>query len=290
MEINGQKLEFNELDKAVNVVLFLVKNKNFSNENIFDMEMCGLKMKDWVKSAVKYAKVNEIEMDEETDILSSLKTLELDDKKYTVVLFSDTPLLKRKTFLDVIDYAVRQNLSVLKLTRGYVFETRYLKDISKLYAPKQQYFDEEDFMRCLNLKQFLLINEILQNRIIDYHIKNGVIFINPSSCNIDVNVVIGENTIIYGNNQIKGKCIIENNSQLMGGNIVENSVLKSGVKIENATIKNSFIEEKCEIMPYVVIENNSLLQSGAKIKSFSYISGSVIKENEIIEEFTKVIN
>ena len=38
-----------------------------------------------------------------------------------------------------------KGLSVLKLTRGYVFDTKYLMQIENLYNPQTEYFEEEDF-------------------------------------------------------------------------------------------------------------------------------------------------
>lgn len=289
MELNNS-LEFDELDKDVQVVLLLVNNPAFNIEKPYELEMCGLSMKNWVRACFKNAPICEREISSNDDIMSSIKGVDLGDRKYTLVLFSDTPLLKRKTVLEIIEYAQMKKLSVLKLTRGYVFETVYLKTIDKLYAPQLHYFDEEDFITCFNFKQYALINEILQTRIINYHMKNGVEFTKPETCEIDVNVVIESGTIIEKNNKIKGKCIIENNSHLCEDNSILNSVIKNGCKLEKSSINNSFLEENCIVKPYCVIENNSLLQNNCVINSFCYISKSIIKSNENVEPFSKIIN
>lgn len=283
-------LKFEELDKQVQVVLLLVNNPNFKVEKPYNLNMCGIKMKEWIIKSIKYAPIKEIEIDETDDLISVLKNVDLGNQKYTLVLFSDTPLLKRKTILEIIEYVSIKKLSVLKLTRGYVFETEYLKTIDKLYAPQLHYFDEEDFITCFNFKQFSLINDILQTRIINFHMKNGVLFYNPSSCNIDVDVVIEKGVKVYANNVLKGKCIIETNSQLLEGNKIENSIIKNDCVIENSHINKSFIEENCVIKPNCVIENNSLIQNNAIINSFSFIKNSVVKSNSNIEAFSKLEN
>ena len=282
--------EFNELDKQTNVVLLLVNNPNLNMEKPYNFLMCGMKMKDYVKQCFKYANCIEKEINAGEDILDAVKNEKLDNKKYTMILFSDTPLLKRKTILEVLEYMQIKNLSVLKLTRGYVFETEYLKKIDKLYDPQLHYFDEEDFMACVNLKQLSIITEILQNRIISYHMQNGVVFTSPNSCKIDVNCNIEKGTIIENNNVLKGKVIIGNNSHLISNNIIENSVIKNNVTINCSNISNAFIEENCTIKPYCVINNNSYLEKNVVVNEFSFISESLIKQNTVIESYTKLKN
>ena len=287
---NDYSFEFNELDKQTNVVLLLVNNPNLKMDKPFNYEICGMKMMDYVKHCFKYANIIEKEINAGEDVLDAVKTVSLADRKYTMILFSDTPLLKRKTVLEVLEYLQMKKLSVLKLTRGYVFETDYLKTIDKLYAPQLHYFDEEDFMACVNLKQLSIITEILQNRIISYHQQNGVIFTNPNTCKIDIDCNIGCGTKIENNNVLKGKVIIGNNSHLQSNNVIENSVIKNNVTISCSNITNTFIEEDCVIRPYCVIKNNSYLEKSVVVNEFSYVSGSLIKQNAVIEAFSKLKN
>lgn len=283
------ELGFNELDKNVQVVLMCVNNSSMQIKDLPNYEICGLKMKDYVRQCFKYALIQEVECNEEDDIIKKAKQCVLSDKKYTMILFSDTPLLKRKTVLEILEYFEMKSLSVLKLTRGYVFETDYLRKVETLYSPQFHYFDEEDFMSCFNLKQLALINDIMQNRIIDYHLKNGVIFKNPQTCSVDVNAVIGEGVMVEQNNVIKGKTIIESGSHLFPNNIINKSIIKSGCKISNSIINNSFIENNCTVNPFCLIENNSLIEENSTIESFCKVSKTVIKKGSTINSFSNVV-
>ena len=281
--------DFNNLDNEVQVILFLTNHKEIKIERLYDMELFGIPMKDYVRNCFKNAIICEKEYDEEKDLLMQVKGCDLGDRKYTMVLFSDTPLLKRQTVLEVIEYVKMKSLSVLKLTRGYVFETNYLKTIDKLYAPQFHYFDEEDFMHCFNNKQLSLISDVLRNRILSFNMKKGVLFLSPETTRVDICANIEEGVIIEANNIIKGKTIIETNSHLYPNNVIENSVIKKDVKVNNSTILNSFIEENCEIKSYCLIENNSLLERDCVVNSFCKISNAVIEKESVINSFSDLI-
>ena len=162
-------------------------------------------------------------------------------------------------------------------------------DFDKLYAPQLHYFDEEDFMLVFNNKQLGLISDILRNRILDFNMKKGVILLSPETTKIDINASIEAGVTIFGNNVIKGKSIIETNSQFKENNVICDSVIKNNVIIANSHINNSFIEENCEVSPFCIIENNSLLEKGVKVNSFCKISKAVIKSGATVESFSNII-
>lgn len=284
-----ENYNFNNLDNDVQVILLLTNHEEIKIEKLYEFNLFGLPMKDYIKNCFKNAEIYEKEFDEKQDFLTQVKSLNLGDRKYTMILFSDTPLLKRQTVLEIIEYVKMKNLSVLRLTRGYIFETNYLKTIEKLYAPQLHYFDEEDFIHIFNNKQLGLVSDILRNRILDYNMKKGVILISPETTRIDINVNIEAGVIVSSNNIIKGKCIIETGSHLYENNIINNCVIKKNVKISNSTINNSFIEDECEIKSYCIIENNSLLEKGCKINSFCKINKAVVKQGVTIDSFSNLI-
>ena len=76
--------------------------------------------------------------------------------EFTVVLYSDTPLITRKTVLDAVCCLEQSDNNVLKLTRGYVFRTQFLLSCEKIYTENHQYFDEEDFLTAFSFKQVFL--------------------------------------------------------------------------------------------------------------------------------------
>ena len=180
-----------------------------------------------------------------------------------------------------------KNLSVLKFTRGYMFETEYLKRIDKLLSPQMQYFEEEDFITCYNPKQYSLICDIMKNRIITYHQKNGVIFEDAVSAQVDADVSIESDVIIGSGCQIKGKSVIESGAVLKSNCYIENSMIKSGSKIYASTIKESVIGQNCIVENYCVVENKTIIGDGSKLCGYNHIDSQVLPRESKLEFYER---
>ena len=236
--------------KKLSVIILLTQNSAFvGNDKPWELKLLGKSMKQWVTMACDNYRIRYVEYDGKQDIVEVAKA-NLDDSEYTMVLYSDTPLLRKKTVEEIVDYCFVKNMSVCKLTRGYVFNNEFLKNAEKIYTAEPQYFDEEDFMTVYNLKQLMLIEDILKSRIMSFHMKNGVRIIDGSSVSIDADVTIKSGTVIYPNNRIYGKTYIGNNVTLYANNIIQESYIDDNCVIEYSVIKNADIPAKSNIGPF----------------------------------------
>jgi len=119
---------------------------------------------------------------------------------------------------------------------------------------------------------------IMRNRINNYHMSNGVTFINPENTYIEDNVKIGSDTIIYpgvnleGNTEIGENCIIGSNSRIIS------SIISNGVEIDSSTIEESRVGENTHIGPYAHLRPNSNIGKGVKIGNFVEVKNSTIKD------------
>ena len=117
------------------VIVLLNKNFNFgATRTPYELNICGKKMWEWTSLCVGDCEVKTTVCTEESDILTLIKPY-LGSKKYTFVLYSDTPLFSAKTFDEALTYFALRQANVLKLKRGYVFDTEYIKNTdSKIIA------------------------------------------------------------------------------------------------------------------------------------------------------------
>jgi bifunctional N-acetylglucosamine-1-phosphate-uridyltransferase/glucosamine-1-phosphate-acetyltransferase GlmU-like protein len=236
--------------KKLSVIILLTQNSAFvGNDKPWELKLLGKSMKQWVTMACDNYRIRYVEYDGKQDIVEVAKA-NLDDSEYTMVLYSDTPLLRKKTVEEIVDYCFVKNMSVCKLTRGYVFNNEFLKNAEKIYTAEPQYFDEEDFMTVYNLKQLMLIEDILKSRIMSFHMKNGVRIIDGSSVSIDADVTIKSGTVIYPSNRIYGKTYMGNNVTLYANNIIQESYIDDNCVIEYSVIKNADIPARSNIRPF----------------------------------------
>ncbi len=267
-------------DSDVSVIILLAENNFFNTtKKYYDMKICGKTSLQWMQNAVgENVNIKKVACTQTADIVSNVKPY-LGDKKYTAVLYADTPLLQRKTFLEIMAYVKHKNLSVCKLTRGYVFETEHLKQSEKVYAPQTHYFEEEDFITNYNLKQLSLIEDVMRRRILNYHMKNGVRVIDPASTYVDADVTIAENVVIYPNNNISGECYIEANVTINPNNIIKDSYLLKGSVVTSSVISNSIVGKKSVVGPFADIYQNTVISEDCIVKGNNIIKNSKIEKN-----------
>ena len=240
-----------QVDDDVAVIILKINNPALLTEcKSYDVSVFGKTLAQWTALAFNECPITEVVCSMSDDIISVIRP-HLSDKKWTAVFYADTPLLQRKTFLNVLDWAIAKHLNVLKLDRGYVFDTEFIKQADKIYSSTETHdFGKEDFFCVFNQRQLATATTILQKRITDFHMQNGVQFINPESTFIDADVSIGKNVIVYPNNFLQGKTVIEDNVVLMPNNVIKNSKISSNNKLCNCVIEDSNIKPNSTIPPF----------------------------------------
>lgn len=235
----------------VNFLVLILRPKYETQFDILDM--FGKTGLEYVKNATSEFETKVIDYDLQDDILKVIKN-NLTDKKYVLTLFSDTPLIKKQTVYQIIDYFLIKKLCTLTFNRGYVFDCEYLKSVEKIYNPQSQIFDEEDFVRVFSSESFSQAIEILRRRIVTFHQKSGVVFYNPTEAEIDVDANIDRGVIIQGKVTVLGKSIIKEGCKLIDCKI-QNTIVEKNTLIENSLISNSVIFDNSQICDYSVIKN-----------------------------------
>lgn len=272
---------YNEDDVKKQVQVVILQSKlEIGNTNILDCEVCGKSMLDWIKNSVSDYQVIVVEYNQQ-DIVSFIKDLQI-DKKYVLVLFANTPLIRKNTVEDIVEYFVIKQLSVLKLIRGYMFSTEYLSRIERLLNPQEQPFNEEDFIAVSDVFKFGLVNEIMQKRIISYHQKNGVIFESAGTSKIDADVSIDAGVIIGINTRILGNSIIEGGVKLSDV-AINNSVIKANSILNNCIVNQSVVGNNCVIQDYCVVKDKSIIGDNSRLNGMNMIVGKILPSQSNVE-------
>jgi bifunctional UDP-N-acetylglucosamine pyrophosphorylase/glucosamine-1-phosphate N-acetyltransferase len=231
-------------------------------------------MKDWVRLAFGDSPCAEVPYDG-GEIAAAVKPF-LSGGKYTAVLYSDTPLFQRKSLLEIVRYAEDNRLNVCRLTRGWLFRTEHLIGAANIVAGKTYYFDEEDFLTASDFKQLAFITDVLRQRIVRFHMDNGVHILDPSSAFIDGDVKIGRNVTVYNNNVITGASVIEDGAVLRPFNFVDNSRIGAGAEITSSNLNSCAIGAGTHVGPYAYIRPHSRIGADCRIGDFVEIKNAVI--------------
>ena len=237
----------------------------------------GLDLSGWVKKALN--NIPYIELDYEgSDLVEFLKP-KMVNSKYSIILFSNTPLITTSSILKIVEYVTIKDINACKFSGGFAFKNEYLLRAKQIQFDAILPLDEEEFLIVNNPSSLKFATKILHDRIIQKHLNNGVEIIGNSD--IDEPVEIGKSCMIFNGNVIKGNTTISENTILKENNIIEDCVIGQDVCVAGSNLVNSKIEDNVFILPYCYINN-------ATIRKNCYISSNEVVENRTLRAGTRL--
>lgn len=235
-------------------IVLLYRNANFKGViKPYNLEICGKKMYEWAMESVSDFEVKTIACDDHSNIVPLIKPL-LNNKKTTIVLYSDTPLITKNTIYEILDYFSIRHLNVLKLNRGWVFDTEYISKADSVSSVITREFGENDFFAVGDAYTLEKATNVLKNRILEFHLHNDVFIEDKNTTFIDASVIIESGAKIEPNNVLKGETYIGKNVILEPNNTIISSIIASGCDIKSSYVKNSKITENMVVGPFELIE------------------------------------
>lgn len=240
-------------DYNVKAIVLLVENSRLKDG--YSLNMFGKEMKDWVRDSVNHFDCTFVNLNEKENPLEVVKPY-IGEEDYTIVLFSDTPLVKASTVLDVLDYATTKNLDFCKLPKGFIVSSQNFKAGKIELSAEPNYVDKDDFFVVFDCLTLATAKNILKNRIIEKHLKNKVIINNINSTFIDSQVEIAPFVEIYSNNVLKGNTVVCEGVKLKENNVIENSIIKNNAEVFYSVLKNVEIEENTKIGPFANLQKD----------------------------------
>ena len=156
--------------------------------------------------------------------------------------------------------------------------------------------DPDEVNGINNRKQLAQCEAVLQQRLRDQWMAEGVTFVDPGSCTLSENCCFGRDVVIEPQTHLRGSCRIGDNCRLGPGSLLENAELGSDVSVlhsvvREATVGNGVaigpfahlrpaadIADGCRIGNFVEVKK-SQVGAGSKINHLSYIGDASLGEN-----------
>ena len=191
-------------------------------------------------------------------------------------------------------FDVKELLSALQsLKNDNVQGEYYLTDVIEIMKRKGlgvgASITDFDETRGVNSRvQLAEAESILRKRINTHHMEQGVTLIDPLATYIGADVTIGNDTIIYPNNQIEGHSVIGSDVVIHSNSRIVDSVVKDGVSITSSVILSSEIGEKTTVGPFAYIRPESIIGKQVKIGDFVEIKKSIIGDGTKVSHLTYI--
>ena len=148
---------------------------------------------------------------------------------------------------------------------------------------------DNDEIRGINDRvQLNEAEKIMQKRINEYHMRNGVTMRNPESVYIEDGVEIGNDTEICQNVTIKSGTKIGSDCVIGSGSMLDRAVIHDGVDVLSSVILESEVDEGTHVGPFAYIRPNCQEGKEVKVGDFVELKNSNIDDGTKISHLTYI--
>ena len=189
--------------------------------------------------------------------------------------------------------ATPEELLIQEINTGtYVIDLEFLNEVLPTlppHPPKQEIYltdvleiaanrgrakavilqDEEECSGVNDRKALAEASRVLQRRIVDMHMKNGVSFEDPESVTVERNVVLEQDVYIERGVILRGAVHIQTGTRIGAYSVIENSEIQFRTKIHPYShIVGTQVGEHSSVGPYARLREGTVLEDRVKVGNF----------------------
>ncbi|MBC2256567.1 bifunctional UDP-N-acetylglucosamine diphosphorylase/glucosamine-1-phosphate N-acetyltransferase GlmU [Listeria ivanovii] len=178
-----------------------------------------------------------------------------------------------------------------KVSNDNVQGEYYLPDVIKILKDSDEVvaaYRMESFEESLGVNDRIALAEaskLMQRRINENHMRNGVTLINPESTYIDINVEIGQDTVIEPGVMLRGNTVIGDDCVVTSGSEIVNSIIGERARIRSSAIFESKVGDDVQIGPYAHLRPESDIHNNVKIGNYVETKKAVVGEGTKLPHF-----
>lgn len=150
----------------------------------------------------------------------------------------------------------------------------YLTDLVEIFHQKNYRVnamvvkDGDETMGCNDRIDLAKANKWLQLKTNEKHMLNGVTIIDPNNTYIDVDVEIGQDSVIYPNVHIQGDSKIGKNVEILPNSFLRNAIIGDHCVIDSSKIVESSVGSGTTIGPMSHLRNHTEICENVRIGNF----------------------
>ncbi|HBM3861564.1 TPA: bifunctional UDP-N-acetylglucosamine diphosphorylase/glucosamine-1-phosphate N-acetyltransferase GlmU [Listeria innocua] len=167
----------------------------------------------------------------------------------------------------------------------------YLPDVIKILKDADEVvaaYKMESFEESLGVNDRIALAEaskLMQRRINENHMRNGVTLVNPENTYIDIDVKIGQDTVVEPGVMLRGKTVIGDDCVVTSGSEIVSSVIGERVHVRNSSIFESKVGDDVQIGPYAHLRPESDIHNHVKIGNYVETKKAIVGEGTKLPHF-----
>ena len=130
----------------------------------------------------------------------------------------------------------------------------------------------------------------LRKSVIRNWMLEGVSFLDPDSCTVELDVKIGQDTVILPNTHLRGKTVIGENCQIGPETTLLDTKVGDDCTIKNSVAEYAEIGNHVEMGPFCHLRKGAVLKDGVHLGNFGEVKDSVLDEGTKMGHFSYIGN
>ncbi len=134
------------------------------------------------------------------------------------------------------------------------------------------------------------VEKLMRARINEKWMLAGVTLVDPDTTYIEVEVMIGKDTVIQPNTHLRGKSTIGEDCEIGPDTTVIDSVVGSHVRLVASVLEGAQVHDHVTMGPYCHLRKGAVLQEGVHLGNFGEVKDSVLGPGTKMGHFSYIGN
>ncbi|WP_327089319.1 bifunctional UDP-N-acetylglucosamine diphosphorylase/glucosamine-1-phosphate N-acetyltransferase GlmU [Nonomuraea sp. NBC_01738] len=126
--------------------------------------------------------------------------------------------------------------------------------------------------------QLAFVRKVLNQRLLEGHMRAGATVIDPATTWVDVDVVIGRDTVIHPATQLHGNTVISDGAEVGPGTTLTDTKVGAGAIVRNAVADQAEIGPEASVGPYAYLRPGTVLGRKSKAGTFVEMKNTQVGE------------
>ena len=148
--------------------------------------------------------------------------------------------------------------------------------------------DPDEVNGINNRNQLAQCETLLQERLRDHWMAEGVTFVDPASCTLSEACQFGRDVVIEPQTHLRGACRIGDNCRLGPGSMLEDAVLGSGVSVLHSVVREATIGNGVAIGPFAHLRPAAEIGDNCRIGNFVEVKKSQIGQGSKVNHLSYI--
>jgi bifunctional UDP-N-acetylglucosamine pyrophosphorylase/glucosamine-1-phosphate N-acetyltransferase len=154
----------------------------------------------------------------------------------------------------------------------------YLTDTVALLSPAMhvQVADADEINGINDRLQLAQCEAVLQQRLREHWMREGVSFIDPASCTLSEGTRLGRDVVVEPQCHFRGSTVVGEGCRIGPGCLLDNATIGDRVEIVHSVVREATVASGCAIGPFAQLRPGTVLENDCRVGNFVEIKNSRI--------------